>query len=352
MKNPRQPRRGSQPLPTQFGRQVRDERKAAPGASDQSLRPPSGSAPQRWSAGRVVVALGLLTLCGVLIGLAINQLQTDDQSGTAATSTPNLPVPPLAPPAQIAPLAPTPPPSASALATADHPLVNSLGMKFVPVEITGGPTSGQRVLFSIWDTRVQDYAEYARAKGMTRKKLDFEQGPTHPAVDVSWEDAKAFCAWLTEKERASGKIGGQEEYRLPSDHEWSCAVGIGQQEKAEESPESKGRKINDTYPWGTQWPPPKGSGNYAQTLQVDAFQYTSPVGSFAANKSGLYDMGGNVWQWCEDWFDSSHEDRVVRGASCINSDEISLRSAYRGNLHPTKRGAGLGFRCVLVVSGG
>jgi serine/threonine protein kinase len=307
----------------------------------------------RFRMGLAIAGIAFLALCGGAgIGLkwisGAQNVQEPAAPSQAAPSisaiqapAPQIPLPPTSPPPGIAP----------ALATVEHPFVNSLGMKFVPVEITGGPTSGQRVLFSIWDTRVQDYAEYARAKGITPENPGFEQGPTYPVVQVSWEDAYAFCVWLTLQERASGKIGRQEEYRLPGDHEWSCAVRIGQQEKAKESPESKSRKIENVYPWGTQWPPPKGSGNYAQTLQVDTFQYTSPVGSFAANKSGIYDMGGNVWQWCEDWFDSDRVDRVVRGASCINSDELSLRSAYRGNLHPTERGAALGFRCVLVSGG-
>jgi hypothetical protein len=205
------------------------------------------------------------------------------------------------------------------------------------------------VLFSVWDTRVQDYAEYARAKGITPEKPNFDQGPTHPVVMVSWEDAKSFCRWLTATERAAGRIGGQEEYRLPSDHEWSCAVGVGRREKAEASPDEKAEKIEKVYPWGTQWPPPKGSGNYNYTLQVEGFQFTSPVGSFAANENGLYDMGGNVWQWCEDWYDVRRELRVLRGASWNCPIESTLRSTSRGYFGPTYRGDGQGFRCVVSL---
>jgi formylglycine-generating enzyme required for sulfatase activity len=233
-------------------------------------------------------------------------------------------------------------------ATKNAPFVNSLGMKFVPVEITGGPTNGKRVLFSIWDTRVQDYAEYAKAKGVTPAKADFEQGPTHPVSSVSWDDAKSFCEWLTAKERANGRIGARDEYRLPLDHEWSCAVGIGKLEKAEESPESKSGKIT-IYPWGTQWPPPKGAGNYASSLHVDEFRFTSPVGSFEANEYGLYDMGGNVGQWCEDWYDAKQERRVMRGASWNPADELYLRSTFRLGGVPSYRYVDSGFRCVLAV---
>ena len=72
---------------------------------------------------------------------------------------------------------------------------------------------------------------------------------------VNWDDAKAFCAWLSKKE---GKT-----YRLPTDHEWSIAVGIGDQEDEKATPEEKSGKIPGVFPWGEDWPPPKGAGNYS-----------------------------------------------------------------------------------------
>ena len=66
----------------------------------------------------------------------------------------------------------------------------------------------------------------------------------------------------------------------------------------------------------------------------DGFVNTSPVGSFAANRFGLYDMGGNVWQWCEDWFDKDQKDRVLRGASWGNSTAHFLLSSYRDHRAP------------------
>ena len=251
-------------------------------------------------------------------------------------------------------------------ATKENPFVNSLGMKFVPVPITGGPTDGQKVLFSIWDTRVQDYRIYANANtGVddTWKSPAFDQGDDHPVVDVSWEDATAFCAWLTQKERKEGKIGANDEYRLPTDHEWSCAVGIGNQEDASATPASKDCKIKGVYPWGTQWPPPFGAGNYGPSLKVDDYDFTSPVGSFRANQIGLYDMGGNVYQWCEDWSDREQTFRVRRGVTW-NSDVPALSSSRgigfpgardggflsssRGIGFPGTHDGGVGFRCVLV----
>lgn len=114
-------------------------------------------------------------------------------------------------------------------------------MKFVPVPIMGGPTKGKRVLFSIWDTRVQDYGAFVTETKHDWPKASFKQEPAHPAVNVSWDDAQAFCNWLTAHERKAGKLGAKECYRLPTDHEWSCAVGIGEQDDAAKSPKEKPR---------------------------------------------------------------------------------------------------------------
>ena len=98
--------------------------------------------------------------------------------------------------------------SSPSVATKEHPFINSLGMKFVPVP-------GTKALFCIWDVRVKDYAAYAA----TRSGVDgqwknpfpsFKQTENDPVV-VNWQDAKTFCEWLSGKE---GRI-----YRLPTDHE-------------------------------------------------------------------------------------------------------------------------------------
>jgi len=118
------------------------------------------------------------------------------------------------------------------------------------------------------------------------------------------------------------------------------------------TPREKSLGIKDVYPWGKEWPPPKGAGNYRQFLKVDKFEYTSPVGSFAANQFGLHDMGGNVWEWCEDKWNPTSTYRVLRGASWFNSLPDILLSSYRYYNAPGGRGFFIGFRCVLVGGSG
>jgi formylglycine-generating enzyme required for sulfatase activity len=227
--------------------------------------------------------------------------------------------------------------------TRDESWENTLGMKFVPVP-------GTAVLFSVWETRVQDFRAYAAAKSAVDgswKSPGFAQGDDHPVVNVSWTEAQGFCQWLTEKERAEGKIRGSQSYRLPQDWEWSVAVGLNEARGG--TPKDKSEKIAGVYPWGTRWPPPRGAGNYNPSLNVDNFDRTSPVASFAANRYGIYDLGGNAFEWCEDWYDSDQKFRVLRGASWFNGDSDNLSSSSRSGQPPDYRAWALGFRCVLVV---
>jgi hypothetical protein len=228
---------------------------------------------------------------------------------------------------------------------------NSLGMRFVPVQ-------GTNALFSIWDTRVQDYAEFVSSTDRSWPKPQFHQTPTDPAVNVSLEDAHAFCAWLTHKEIHDGKIGAHDEYRLPTDAEWSVAVGLGAEDGT--TPEDKNRQIKGVYPWGRDWPPPRGAGNYADSSlhkaqeiwgQIenydDGFPFTSPVGSFAPNRFGLYDMGGNVTQWCEDFYNMNGPSRVKRGGYLYLTLSDDALSSARFPADAGECGDAGGFRCVL-----
>jgi formylglycine-generating enzyme required for sulfatase activity len=183
---------------------------------------------------------------------------------------------------------------------------------------------------------------------------------------VSWNDAEAFCRWLTDKERGEAMLGPRQGYRLPQDWEWSVAVGLNEPRGG--TPKDKAEwsiaQNPGVYPWGRQWPPPRGAGNYADAAAEKAFSEltvieryddgyatTSPVGSFAANRYGIYDLGGNVWEWCEDRFDSDETSRVVRGASWLTGDPVSLSSAYCGRFEPGVRDGVIGFRCVLELGG-
>jgi len=97
-------------------------------------------------------------------------------------------------------------------------------------------------------------------------------------------------------------------------------------------------KIGD---WPSGWPGIEG--------YYDGYPRTSPVGSFEANFSGLYDMGGNVWQWCEDWYNAQEQSRVLRGASWDVYDREYPLASYRGNDSPADRYGAIGFRCVVAV---
>ncbi len=252
---------------------------------------------------------------------------------------------------------------------------NSLGMQFVAVP-------GVRVLFSVWDTRFQDFAQFvsetgydatARVMSMTMeggkrvgaswKNPGFDQDGTHPVCGVNWHDAKAFCEWLSKKEQAAGRLGTNQAYRLPTDAEWSVAAGLTGEGKG--TPEEKSDKLEGIYPWGTQWPPPNGTANYAGiearngiwptnwgTLENyrDNHARSSPVGSYPPNPFGLYDMGGNVWQWCDDGRSSPEKQRILRGASFLSHFPKDLLSSHRFLASgPESRGIFLGFRCVLVL---
>ncbi|MFO1484725.1 MAG: bifunctional serine/threonine-protein kinase/formylglycine-generating enzyme family protein [Verrucomicrobiaceae bacterium] len=250
-----------------------------------------------------------------------------------------------------------------ALATVQTPFANTLGMRFVPVPITGGATDGQRVLFSVWETRVQDYEAFVKATGREWPRAPFEQSATHPAVNVSWEDAQAFCRWLTDHERKAGAISEQEHYRLPLDHEWSCAIGIGGMEKPSDSPSRKNGGLPDVFSWGTVWPPPAGTANFrgeecpptsdATTNWVikgyrDPYMHTAPVGSFPPGPSGLHDFSGNVREWIEEWQDSEQRfQRMVRGGDHTLNDAQYAMSAARPGANPKLRDAATGFRVVL-----
>jgi formylglycine-generating enzyme required for sulfatase activity len=244
------------------------------------------------------------------------------------------------------------------------------------------PAGTHGVLVSIWDTRVSDFQAFVTATGYDATQgvlaLDntgwhqtganwsnpgpgFDQRLDDPVLGVSWNDAVAFCQWLTKKEQSEGRIGPRQFYRLPTDVEWTAAAGTTR------------------YPWGDNWPPPIKAGNYlrqgdgvpnrSELRGTDGYPYASPVGSFTPNVFGLYDMGGNVWQWVDDWYrrDMTPEEirqkvptldddgggqkyKCARGASFFDSFQLALLTTTHDRPAPDLRQMNYGFRCVLVVS--
>ncbi|MEO7317446.1 MAG: SUMF1/EgtB/PvdO family nonheme iron enzyme [Chthoniobacteraceae bacterium] len=240
-------------------------------------------------------------------------------------------------------------PKADAPATV-IPAVNSLGIAFVPVG---------DLQFAVWPTRLKDFEAFATAtnlKSSLWRDPGFKQAPEHPVVNVTWLEANAFCKWLTFKEQKEGTLPAGKAYRLPTDLEWSRAVGLP--EETGKTAEARDMGVPDVYPWGTAWPPPQGAGNYtgeetgsdvAIKGYSDGFPWTSPVGSFPPNKYGIYDMGGNVWQWVMDQWNTDSTSKVLRGASWYNGAlKLSLLSSCRVHAAQDSSTDNYGFRCVIA----
>jgi serine/threonine protein kinase len=253
-----------------------------------------------------------------------------------------------------------------------QPWTNSLGMRFIPV-------GDGKTLFCIWETRVKDYELFKNATGnsggtgwppVTRDayidkkgniiqeefeaaKQAWESRGHHPVANVSWNDAKAFCDWLTKLEQKDEKVPQRfrleaQSYRLPTDAEWSLANGLNE---TGNTPKERDSKIRGVFPWGKQWPPPLGAGNYDEFISFDHFERTSPVGSFKPNALGIYDLGGNVWEWCQDEIAPGAKTKVLRGAAFGTLPEF-LNVSYREDFAPEDRRASngdVGFRVVLDV---
>ena len=167
----------------------------------------------------------------------------------------------------------------------------------------------------------------------------------HPVLHVSWNDATAYCAWLS-------KQTGQK-WRLPTEAEWEYAARSGGKVEKwagfnEESQLARYANFCDSN-CGFSW---KTSG------QNDGYALTAPVGRFQPNGLGLYDMSGNVWEWCSDWYDSDYYKnspaanpagpatgslRVCRGGSW-DSPPPDCRTAFRAFIASDDGVSYLGFR--------
>jgi sulfatase modifying factor 1 len=174
---------------------------------------------------------------------------------------------------------------------------------------------------------------------------DVTARPNHPVVHVSWRDARAYCRW-------AGR-------RLPTEAEWEYAA--------------RGGLVQQRFPWGNEFTP--GGANRMNVWQgqfpyhntdEDGYYGTAPVDAFEPNGYGAYNMTGNVWEWCSDWFSASFHtagprrnpkgppvgtQRVMRGGSylCHRSYCYRYRVAARAANTPNSAAGNLGFRCVRAA---
>ncbi len=231
---------------------------------------------------------------------------------------------------------------------------NSLGMAMVPV---GG------LLVASTETPSRSYLAYLSDRGVYIDPATSAAGLNFPAAGIGYDDAVAFCEWLTERERSLGRIRPWQRYRLPTDLEWSRFVGLVGETGS--SPEQRSQAGDGAFPWGEEWPPPPDSGNFADLSAsgylggsvipdyTDGFETSAPVGSFGPSPEGLYDLAGNVWEWVEDFYSDTDEGlRVVRGGGWNSSEREVLAAAYRNPVPADAREAFYGFRYVLEDLGG
>ncbi len=216
------------------------------------------------------------------------------------------------------------------------------------VEATGFLTQAEREGWTFaWDGHVWD-----KVDGASWKKVGFDQTDEHPVVCVSFDDAVAFCRWLTKK--TGRKI------LLPTEAQWEYAARAA---------------TTTAFPWGDKWEDGEGWANAADETARERFRgwrtfswadghvFTAPSGTYRANAFGLYDMTGNVWEWTADWYDKDYYkrapnvdpqgpeagfQRVVRGGSWLSSPP-RCRSAGRlpCNLRGDYCDATVGIRIVI-----
>jgi formylglycine-generating enzyme required for sulfatase activity len=194
--------------------------------------------------------------------------------------------------------------------------------------------------------------EIARAPERIWSNPGYTQGDNHPVVCVSWKDATAYCEWLSKQE---GKT-----CRLPTEAEWEYACRAG---------------TDTLLATGEDLLSLQGAANMAdgalQTVYAsaggcapwnDGYAFTSTVGSFIPNRFGLFDMHGNVAEWCQDWYDAGYyanspakdpqgplsgKWRVVRGGSWYNTASCGRSSGRHDNI-ATSPATTNGFRVVMV----
>lgn len=201
-----------------------------------------------------------------------------------------------------------------------------------------------------WD---RDAMEFKMNEDYSWRKTGFSQSDAHPVVNVSWNDATEFCEWLS---RNDGKT-----YRLPTEAEWEYACRAGTSTSYVNGNDAeevvKAGNVADA-DFESQFPELEGA-----IKASDGYAYTSPAGSFLSNSFGLYDMHGNAWEWCADWYDPEYYARsasrdpegpaagdecVYRGGGWFNCAR-GFRSSSRSAGLPDNRHLTLGFRVAAAA---
>lgn len=192
---------------------------------------------------------------------------------------------------------------------------------------------------SVTEITNAQYARFLKATGHKKPLYRGDKnlnGPNQPVVGVTWHDAAAFCRWLT---KVTGAI-----HELPTENQWEVAA--------------RGGLVAQPYPWGAKTPDAGGvfRANFRTSLPGAAgFSFTAPVGSFPANGYGLFDMAGNVSEWCQDRYLPLTTDgpfkpgvlRLLKGGSWISGPR-SLRPAARQSAPPHYADGYIGFRVVRL----
>jgi formylglycine-generating enzyme required for sulfatase activity len=206
--------------------------------------------------------------------------------------------------------------------------------------------------------------EYNSAKYSWRN-TGYPQDDKHPVVDVNWHDAQAFCDWLSRKEARK--------YRLPTEAEWeySCRAGTKTRFTTGDAPQGLASVANVCdQSLSKHWDLSTlkfGANPKSITFQSwdDGFAFTAPVGSFQPNAFGLYDMLGNVGEFCRDWYQNDYyresgeldpkgpvkkrEGHVIRGGTFLNGTTL-VRATSRIECPDAYRNYVIGFR-VLMETG-
>ncbi|MCS6847954.1 MAG: SUMF1/EgtB/PvdO family nonheme iron enzyme [Anaerolineae bacterium] len=216
------------------------------------------------------------------------------------------------------------------------------------VKATGYETTAEREGSAfVYTGSTWDYVKGANWYRPRGPKSDVTQKQNHPVTCVSWDDAAAFCKWLSE---ASGR-----DVRLPSEAQWEKAARWDEH-----------RRHARLWPWSDD-PPMARHCNFAMNVKD-----TTPVGDYSPlgdSPYGCADMAGNVWEWCADWYDEKEYERragkevrnptgpsqgtyrVLRGGAFLNLiSSDGVRCALRGRVVPNSRIVNFGFRvCALPI---